>query len=562
MATITNLTNTKWLLGEFPVYDGGLSALNEDAVEFNINFTTNETSDNNCTKLIIESLSWDVYDDVSGTHTTRYTSIIDTVNFMKSSITEEYSGFTGGWINDSVRYITITGGTDVTNENLINWLEAYSALIPDNPNTVQLTYENAGPTTHTMSFDGGFKHLYTQKKIMRSDLDVEVPKVGHARPTVSGRREPNQSVQPTDPYKGTYVVTGSHYQESGWVPSTVTATTTAEHSLNWINGIPLTGGSTEVTNPTLNVSSSLVGTTSTPTLGLQLDVDATGYPKRATLYYEVSREGYYFEEEANDVASPEWASDTAMSLGSKTLYISNVTIPANRAFTVNSVDSDNGRLNVTSNNGTTAVSTNLGNLSVGTNCATISITTNANGGSTSIVDNSGTAQINTNKGTVTVTTNNANKQVSVNTNNGNVEVTSNAGLVNVNGGAVNRGVQVNNRVATVDGYAVTDVNGDLKVPTYTSSITALTFPEPGIFSDAISSTTMSITGNVTQINGLTVIDTDAVHGSGTAGTATSYNLARISTSAATGKLLDNGAKVSISSTTPTSPSTGDIWLKI
>lgn len=113
----------------------------------------------------------------------------------------------------------------------------------------------------------------------------------------------------------------------------------------------------------------------------------------------------------------------------------------------------------------------------------------------------------------------SNKTLTVNTVNG---------ILNVNGGATNGGVQVKaNKVAVVDGFTVTygtttTVNsityyaGDLKVPTYNSSSTSLEYPDPGIFSSAAGTTTMSITGNVTKINNLTVKDVNAVTGSGTA----------------------------------------------
>ena len=104
-----------------------------------------------------------------------------------------------------------------------------------------------------------------------------------------------------------------------------------------------------------------------------------------------------------------------------------------------------------------------------------------------------------------------------------------AGTVNINGGAINRGVQVKaNKEAVVDGFTVTysttaTVNGvtfyagDLKVPVYNG--TTLTYPDPGIFSASAGTTTMSITGNVTTINGLAVKDVNAVTGSGTASTS-------------------------------------------
>jgi len=150
-------------------------------------------------------------------------------------------------------------------------------------------------------------------------------------------------------------------------------------------------------------------------------------------------------------------------------------------------------------------------------------------------------------------------------------VTTVNGVLNVNGGATNQGVQVKaNKVAVVDGFTVTYgtttvVNGitysagDLKVPTYNSSGTSLEYPDPGIFSSAAGTTTMSITGNVTKINNLTVKDVNAVTGSGTASSSYSNTYLAKWNSSTT---LTTGPRVAISSTAPSNPSAGDIWYQI
>ena len=127
----------------------------------------------------------------------------------------------------------------------------------------------------------------------------------------------------------------------------------------------------------------------------------------------------------------------------------------------------------------------------------------------------------------------------------------------VNGGG-DKGVKVEYKKVTVDTYPVTDTNGDLLVPTYSG--TSLTYPAPGIFSDSASTTTMTIQGNVTSINGLTVKDVNAVPGSGTAPSDVTYNyyLAKWQTAAS----LTTGPKVTISTSTPSGGSNGDIWYQV
>ena len=132
----------------------------------------------------------------------------------------------------------------------------------------------------------------------------------------------------------------------------------------------------------------------------------------------------------------------------------------------------------------------------------------------------------------------------------------NNGIVNINGGNADRGVQVNGKVAIVDQYTVTDNNGDLLVPTYNTTTYEIVYPSAFSVGSATQQGTLS--GNVTSINGAIIEDSEAVHGSGSAGTSISYNLAKISSA----KVLANGAKVTYSGATPSNPSTGDIWLQI
>lgn len=101
--------------------------------------------------------------------------------------------------------------------------------------------------------------------------------------------------------------------------------------------------------------------------------------------------------------------------------------------------------------------------------------------------------------------------------------TPNTGLVKINGGAVDKGVQVNGRMATVDTYQVTDANGDLLVPTYNTTTYALNYPSTYTDVAPTTATYPTLTGDVTSINNLTIKDSSAVRGSSSDYTASTVN---------------------------------------
>ena len=144
--------------------------------------------------------------------------------------------------------------------------------------------------------------------------------------------------------------------------------------------------------------------------------------------------------------------------------------------------------------------------------------------------------------------------------------TPNVGQVIVNGGDTDKGVIIKpNRLVVVDGQTVTYTAtttvtvgsgeqvysaGDLKVPVYSPTSSALVFPSG--FATATSTTTMTVTGQITSINGAQIKDTSSniVKGSSTLfsdATYTSY-LAKF-TGANT---VAAGPKVEITTVTPTS----------
>ena len=92
-AGLTDLTNTTWI-----IKNSGLQSITGGAT-FNINFTSNST---NYTSMVFSSpyISWSLsYDN-----------------------TQVYGGIPVVWADQAYRTITIIGGTDATNVQLINWL--------------------------------------------------------------------------------------------------------------------------------------------------------------------------------------------------------------------------------------------------------------------------------------------------------------------------------------------------------------------------------------------------------------------------------------------------------
>ena len=101
---ITDLTNTKWQLNEILYWDQSFNA--------NINFISNSTE----------------FNSISFEGNTNFSSegdliLFDSVN-MYYSYLNIYDGQTSEWESgENYRIIYITGGQDVTNSTLINWLQ-------------------------------------------------------------------------------------------------------------------------------------------------------------------------------------------------------------------------------------------------------------------------------------------------------------------------------------------------------------------------------------------------------------------------------------------------------
>ena len=136
---------------------------------------------------------------------------------------------------------------------------------------------------------------------------------------------------------------------------------------------------------------------------------------------------------------------------------------------------------------------------------------------------------------------------------------SNSGTLNINGGNANQGVQITGKVAIVDQYTVTDASGDLLVPTYNTTTLELTYPSTFTEVGATTATYPTLTGNVTTINGLTIKDASAVHGSSSnySASATNSYLAKWTS----GNTIAQGPRVQILTAVPASTagySAGDI----
>ena len=105
---ITNLTNTKWKFNETL----NLESYNDGQVDFYISYTSNN------------------YEDISTTFT--YLTLVDgTMSYYNEDDgAEPYYTESGGWLyGNGARTITITGGDDVTNSDLIAFLTANAVQI-------------------------------------------------------------------------------------------------------------------------------------------------------------------------------------------------------------------------------------------------------------------------------------------------------------------------------------------------------------------------------------------------------------------------------------------------
>ena len=112
--SVTDLTNTKWLINTKPYVTTPYNRYYYD-ITYNINFTSNNTSYNGL------YLDDDQEDEIN------YISYVN--NGTKTSvITQNLT--TGGTMLSQYCNITITGGTDATNQYLISWLENNAIQIP------------------------------------------------------------------------------------------------------------------------------------------------------------------------------------------------------------------------------------------------------------------------------------------------------------------------------------------------------------------------------------------------------------------------------------------------
>lgn len=99
---VTDLTNTKWLFNNEP-------SLADD--EWHINFTSNNQTFDTINPTDASEIMWYSYNN--------YSVMIDAYN----------ENSTPRWQNEAYKTIEITGGTDVTNVNLISWLTANATQI-------------------------------------------------------------------------------------------------------------------------------------------------------------------------------------------------------------------------------------------------------------------------------------------------------------------------------------------------------------------------------------------------------------------------------------------------
>lgn len=105
--TTTDLTGTSWVFNETI----NISPLEEDYYRFNINYyLTNDSG--------VSDIRLDLYSD----------SDIDYFEMDYPNISSAYNTDFGGWQDDNFKSITITGGIDATNTDLIAWLQQNATL--------------------------------------------------------------------------------------------------------------------------------------------------------------------------------------------------------------------------------------------------------------------------------------------------------------------------------------------------------------------------------------------------------------------------------------------------
>ena len=104
---IINLTNTVWLLNDWP----NITITNDNL--YNLNFSSNNNA----------------YSQLSLSRVFAQSLPIPTVKYDNTMVYQITPGVK--WIDQVYRTITITGGTDVTNSDLIDWLYNNATLIED-----------------------------------------------------------------------------------------------------------------------------------------------------------------------------------------------------------------------------------------------------------------------------------------------------------------------------------------------------------------------------------------------------------------------------------------------
>ena len=122
---ITDLTNTKWLLNEtlepMSEYDESIFGW---TASYNINFTANDTEFKRFEGEQCENiLEGNIVDELRYYYTNPHPYVHEVYYWFNDS----------SWLDEVWRTITITGGDDATNPDLIAWLEANAKLVEEEP---------------------------------------------------------------------------------------------------------------------------------------------------------------------------------------------------------------------------------------------------------------------------------------------------------------------------------------------------------------------------------------------------------------------------------------------
>ena len=248
--SITNLTNTTWVINAVPVY----SPFTGITTSKSISYTSNGNS------YLTFGAYLDKNDDI-------------VITYQNGQAVYD----SNGWASEAYRTVTITGGNDVSDSTLIAWFEANAAQYV---NEVLISYK--GSTIATMNASGT-KTLETAGKYCEGDIEVEYTRPSAPSPSLQSKTvSPSlsqQTVSPDSGYDGLSSVT-VNAMPSGTVGTPVaTKGTVSNNSISVTPSVTnttgyITGGTVTGTAVTVSANELVSGTKTITSAGT---TDVTNY---------------------------------------------------------------------------------------------------------------------------------------------------------------------------------------------------------------------------------------------------------------------------------------------